>query len=220
MITVACVWVKGNVPYSAEYVARLQSMVARHLSREHRFCCLTDRPKQLPSGVEPIEIASPHPLAGWWSKVQLFNPALPLKGRVLYLDLDTLVVRDLAPIVDYPAPFALVPHEGNFKGMRGRAVVKRFNSSVMAWDVGSFGMAALHWTWTPAVAKRLHGDQDWIGEQCPGAAVMPQSWFPRLSSIGEGGEVPAAARVVLSKKPKNFEAAAQWPWFNALWRAA
>lgn len=215
MTTVVCVWVRGHVPYPVEYVTRLEAMVARWMDRTYRFVCLTDRPHKLPKGVEPAIVTPPGGAWAWWTKVQLFNPDLPISGRVLYLDLDTLIVAPLAPILDYAAPFALVPHAGKFNGFGdGRQVVKRFNSSVMVWNAGE--QTPLYRTWTPDVADRLHGDQDWIGEQAPGAAAMPIEWFPRLSELG-GSPPPSTAKVVLVKTPKNLEAARRWAWFRAAW---
>ena len=69
------------------------------------------------------------------------------------------------------------------------------------------------------VAARLHGDQDWIGEQRPDALQMPVEWFPRISELN--GLLPkAGTKVVLCKKPKNSIAADLYPWVNAAWRAA
>lgn len=217
MTTIACVWVKGHVPYPVEYVTRLEAMVARWMDRTYRFVCLTDRPHLLPKGVEPAVIPNPAPHFGWWAKVQLFNRALPLNGRVLALDLDTLIVAPLAPILDYPSPFALIPHAGKFEGVQGKAVVKRFNSSVMVFNAGE--QAHLFEQWSPAVADRLWGDQDHIGEREPDADVMPAEWFPRLSELG-GSPPGPGAKVVLSKTPKNLEAARRWKWFDAAWGAA
>lgn len=217
MTTVVCVWVRGHVPFTLEYVVRLRSMVRRHLAREHRFVCLTDRPQFMPEGIEGVVIPSPKPLKGWWSKIHLFSPAVGLTGRVLYLDLDTLVVSSLDPILDYPAPFALAPDAGTFRPKGELQVVKRFNSSVMAWDAGV--NHRLFEAWTPAVAERLWGDQDWIGEQLPEAAAMPIWWFPRLSEL-DGKPPSEAAKVVLAKKPKNDVAADLYPWFGQIWRAA
>lgn len=220
MIAVACVWVEGNVPYSVEYVQRLRAMVARHLTRPHVFYCLTDRGgklRHLPD-VHVVDVPRPEKrVPGWWSKVECFRPDR-FSGRVLYLDLDVLVTADLAPIVDYLAPFALIPDAGHFTPPGFRQVVKRFNSSVMVWDARHCDR--LHDDFTDHVPQRLWGDQDWIGEQMPTAATMPLSWFPRLSEIGSLGVIPDGSKVILSKKPKNAEAARKWPWFDAIWRAA
>jgi hypothetical protein len=214
-MTVACVWVRGHVPYSAEYVTRLAAMVRRWIDRPYRFVCLTDRPEALP-GVETIRIPSPSPLRGWWAKVRLFDPVIGLAGRVLYLDLDTLIVGPLGPIIDYPATVALAPPGGAFVGRDGLSVVYRYNSSVMVWNAGA--LEVLHREWTPAVADRLWGDQDWIGERYPSAALLPSAWLPRLSTVT--GPPFGDAKVILAKVPKNHVAAGRWPWVADIWRAA
>jgi hypothetical protein len=214
--TVLCVWVKGQVAYSPDYVQRLKAMVSRQMDRPYRFVCLTDRPWEL-AAVDTIPITGPGALKGWWSKVRCFDAGLRLSGRLLYLDLDSLIVGPLAPILDYPSRFALVPPGGTFEGKGPLKVVTRFNSSVMVWDADH--NHRLFDDWTPLVSERLWGDQDWIGEQMPGADTMPADWFPRISQLGQ--ERPSAeAKVVLMKTPKNAEAAERWAWVKAIWRAA
>lgn len=216
---VACVWVKGNVPYGVEYVTRLRAMVERHLPTDQafRFVCLTDRPSELPDNVEGIEIPPVGTMFGWWAKVNLFRAGLFTDCRVLYLDLDTLIVKSLEPVINFPSSFALVPDAGSFQPKTHHHVIKRFNSSVMVWDAGI--NRHLFDAWTPKVARTLWGDQDWIGLEWASAATMPAEWFPRLSSI-QGGPVPSDAIVVLAKKPKPEEAARRWPWVAETWRAA
>lgn len=216
MMTVACVWVHANVAYTADYVVNLRSMVAKHLDVPHRFVCLCDKPHRLPRSIETVTVTPHKGLAGWWSKIELFKPDR-FSDRVLYLDLDTVVVRDLLPIVRFPSAFALIPDAGTFQPKNGLKVIKRFNSSVMVWDVEA--VAGLYHGWTPDVAKRLWGDQDYIGEQRPAAQVMPAEWFPRLSEL-KGAAPSPDARVVLCKVPKNNIAAELYPWVADAWRAA
>jgi hypothetical protein len=214
-MTVACVWVRGQVPYGVEYVERLAAMVRRRLPQPHRFVCFTDRPREVPIGVAPIAI-TPLARAGWWSKLELFNPGHGLTDRVLYLDLDVLVVGDLAPILEFPAAFATLHDDGStFQPRLPHRVLKRFNSSVMVFDGGVY--PDLWIEWHLGVADRLWGDQDWLAERHPEAATLPPAWCPRLSAFAATGIVPPAARVVLAKKPKNHIAAGQWPWFRDLW---
>lgn len=223
-LTVACVFVQGPYPYTAEYVYRLRSMVRRYLARPFTFVCLTDRPEMLP-GIQTIRIAStlgsPESV-GYWTKLRLFDRSIGLTGRVLFLDLDVLIVSDLSPIVDQPAPFTITADE--LVGQRpmidadrhGRMVIRRFNSSVMVFDAGC--ASDLFDRWTAAASARLSTDQDWIAEQRPHAATMPCDWFPRISLVQPPW--PDEAKVVLCKKPKNHEAAERWPWFAQAWRAA
>ena len=216
MLTVCCVWVEANVPFSVDYVTRLRSMVGRNLSRPSRFVCLTDRPHLL-TGVECIRIPPTDGRYGWWSKLEAFNHANGLRGRCLYLDLDTLIMANLGPIADFGASFALIPHAGTFVPKNGLATVPRFNSSVMVWDAGCKETRDLYSSWTPAVAQRLWGDQDFIAERAPYAATMPIEWFPRLSQIGSE-QIPPSAKVILCKRPKNVEAAKQYAWVREVWQ--
>jgi hypothetical protein len=214
MLTVACVLVKGHVAFTPEYVDRLYTMAQRCISRQFEFVCLTDQPKKMPMGVRPIKIEAMPGLKGWWSKIELFKPGR-FGGRVLYLDLDVLLLGSLDAIIDYPSEFALIPDGApNFKGGEGLEVVKRYNSSVMVWDFDAVN--DLYRDWTPSVAKRLWGDQDWIGERCEWAAKMPEAWFPRLRATGK--DWGSTAKVVLCKAPKNHLAAHMWPWFDGMWR--
>lgn len=216
MTTVACVFVRGHVPFSSVYVRKLASMVHRWMDRPYRFVCLTDKTSANPfgDGIEAIRISWTGDVYGWWAKLNLFRADLGLTGRVLYLDLDTLVVGPLAAILDYPASFALIPHSGRFEGLHGRRVVKRFNSSVMVFNAGE--QTHLVERFSPEVPKQLWGDQDWIAESCPDAATLPAAWCPRFSEI-LNGPVPPDAKVVLMKTPKNVVAAGRYPWVREVW---
>jgi hypothetical protein len=213
MLTVACVWVHGHLPYRVDYVTRLHAMARRWITRPFAFVCLTDMPDDVPKGVTAIPVPSPGNLKGWWSKVELFAPRR-FGGRVLYLDLDTLIVAPLDPILDYPAQFALAPHAGTFNGKGGLQVVKRFNSSVMVWDAGTQDDLFRHWS--PSVAAVLWGDQDYIGLMSNDGVAMPAGWFPRLSEIA-WPNVPESSKVVLCKKPKNLEAVKSLKGFAEAW---
>jgi hypothetical protein len=220
MTTVTCVWVQGEYPYTVLYVERLRAMVERWIDRPFRFVCLTDRPWDMPAGVESIPVQKMPGFAPW-TKLELFNPVRQWSGRMLYLDLDTLIVSSLQPILDIEAPFAITADPKNKKNRSydsfGRAIVRRFNSSVMVWDGGTF--TDLYTDWTEKDGARLSGDQDWIGERRPGAVMMPREWFPRISEITDSGDmvVPVEANVVLVKVPKCVDAAGRWPAFREAW---
>lgn len=237
-LTVVCVFVKGPYPYTPEYVIRLEKMVRKHLKRPFKFVCLTDRPELLPSieciRIEPT-LGSPESF-GYWTKLRLFDPSIGLTGRVLFLDLDVLVVGDLEPIVNFTGPFsrlsliddaASLMKRGRVGPDRyGRLFFRRFNSSVMVFN-GDDSPKELFTDWTPWASKVFSGDQDWIGARYVSDGdleAMPEKWFPRLSLLANdeqfaatGGPMPEEARVILCKKPKNHEAVERWPWFDAMW---
>lgn len=222
-LTVACVFVKSSGPaefaYSMDYVRKLRDMAIRWIDRPFRFVCLTDQPHDLPDGVEAVPITKGPGFAPW-SKLELFNPARRWSGRMLYLDLDSLIVAPLAPVLSVPAAFAVTddPPSGHKRPRAsdgyGRQIVRRFNSSVMVWDGGT--QTELFTDFRPTVVTRLSGDQDWIGERKPGAYALPRTWFPRMSEL-QGQPPSPPAKVVLVKVPKNEKAAAEYSWFRELW---
>jgi hypothetical protein len=116
-LTVACVLRSGGI-YDASWVGKLQRGVARHLTLPHRFVCLSD----LEVPCEAIPLVTDWP--GWWAKLELFRPGL-FPGRVLYFDLDTVVVGSLDAIAAYPHRFTMA-HEF----WRPR----QYCSTAMAWD--------------------------------------------------------------------------------------
>jgi hypothetical protein len=87
-LTVACVLRSGG-QYHAGHVRGLMAQVERWMPGT-RFVCLSD----VPVPCERVELASDWP--GWWAKVELFQH---LKGRTLYLDLDSVIVGDPLPLV-------------------------------------------------------------------------------------------------------------------------
>lgn len=220
-MTVCCVFVQGPYPYTPDYVYRLARMVAKFLPGPYRFVCLTDRPELLP-GVETIRIAptlgTPES-TGYWTKLRLFDPAIGFSGRVLFLDLDVLVVGDLTPIVEYPAALAttqdVLAAERPRTGIDrfGRLVIRQINTSVLVWDAGE--ATDVFAQWTPDISRLISTDQDWLTICRPTVAAMPERWFPRLSRTSPPWSADAV--VVLCKKPKNHEAVKKWPWFDAMW---
>lgn len=228
-LTVCCLLVDGPVKgYSVDYVVRMHRMVTRYLSRPFRFVCFTDGTRgTLPAPIETIFIPScgeeiPANGRGYWAKLEVFNKAHGLTGRILYLDLDTMVVAPLDPIVDFPATLALttdafVEERKHIDTDRyGRKLVRRFNGSVMVWDASS-ATDQLFDTIELADILRLSTDQDWIGEQAYWAKGMPLEWFPRLSKIGPPSTWSPEFKVILTKKPKNHDAITRFPWFNEWW---
>lgn len=101
-ITVACV-LKSGGNYDAEWVAKLQRGVARHLSLPHNFVCFSD--VDVPCERIPLR----HDWPGWWSKLELFVEPTD-DDTVLYFDLDSVVVGSLDAIAAHPHEFTMA-HE-------------------------------------------------------------------------------------------------------------
>lgn len=205
MLTVACV-LKGGGIYTPDWVFRLRNMVARNLSVEHDFVCLTDYLPDLLPGVKTAGLAHPVTLTGWWAKIELFRPGL-FHGRVLYFDLDTVITGDLEP---------LATQAGKFIGIRDWGHPGKINSSVMAWDA-----RACHGIYQDLKVRTLdemRGDQDWITAWVgPCAVTWPSEMVVSYKRHCTGGvRYPVDARVVcFHGRPKMNEVKDEW--VRTLW---
>lgn len=125
---VAFVCVNVGPKYPMTYVETLRDMILRHFTESDRDCaffCITDRPNELPDGVNAIPA---HPgLPGWWQKVRLFSPDMPFSTgqRVAYFDLDVAITGRLEELVET-------------KGIIKDWIWPGYNSSVMVWDHGDY----------------------------------------------------------------------------------
>jgi hypothetical protein len=82
---------RASRDFQPEAVVRLYEGVREHWVGPLDFLCLTDTAINHP-GVREAELRNPLP--GYWSKLNLFDPAIP--GDLLYFDLDVMPVGSLA----------------------------------------------------------------------------------------------------------------------------
>lgn len=83
--------------FSTDYVKAMVYALRNQGEWEGEITCLTDVPDQLGEiDVTPIPIQDNWP--GWWSKIEMFKTGL-VNGKVLYMDLDVFIMRDLAEII-------------------------------------------------------------------------------------------------------------------------
>jgi len=156
LITILCIRF-GN-KYGIHYVQRLRNMIERHITIPYEFVCLTDDPKPI-EGVRSIVRKNEGYARGWWHKVHMFDPKLPLKGRILYMDLDVVVCNNIDKLATI--------QRNDFLGIRDfnrkfHPNWKRLNSSVMVWNHGTQNHIWEQFKGNPNQAMRMHGDQDWI----------------------------------------------------------
>lgn len=192
-LTVACVLRSGGV-YGPEYVSRLHDGVKAHLSREHRFCCLTDQQEWF-RGIEAVPLK--HDWPGWWSKIELFRSDL-LSGRVLYFDLDTVIRGSFAPLTAYRGPFAMLTDF--YKPSRPA-------SGVMAWKAGvGDGIYHRFVQEKDEIMARYRGlgDQGWISEVM-GPVDRIQDFFPGVRSYKVDGLEEPTSVLCFHGEPKPHE---------------
>lgn len=155
-VTVLCV--RFGTRYGREYVERLRNMVARHLTIPYEFVCLTDD-KQPIEGVRSIVQPNARYARGWWHKVHMFDPDLPIQGRILYFDLDVVIHANIDKLVDPNSTVFYGIHDFNRKF---HANWHSLNSSALCWTHGKERLIWDRFKTNPQEAMRMQGDQDWI----------------------------------------------------------
>ena len=195
---VACVLRSGG-EYRSEHVHSLRDQVAEHLPGAH-FICLSDMDVQ---GVERKPLLWGWP--GWWSKMELFCPGT-FTGRVLFMDLDTVVTGDLSELAGYAGPLGIV---------RDFYRPERPQSCVMAWDGGGEVAAQLWRTFKMDPQGHMaafRSDQDFIhsvvGDEWDALQDHAPGQIVSYKVHCQQG-VPDGARVVCYHgKPRPWEVAA------------
>lgn len=133
MLTVVCA--KWGDSYRAEHVNRLADMVDAHLKRKHRFVCMTDRNQGIERRIECVTVAED---LIWLGKAY---PKLAIWGRaygerMLWLDLDITIKRNIDHLVDRDEPIVLLSEFDYVPKARPNVVRRRafYNTSVMLLD--------------------------------------------------------------------------------------
>lgn len=176
MLTVATLLRSGG-EFQPEHVNRLRKQCKKAMP-PHRFVCLSD------VSVPCERIPLVHDWMRWWGQCELFRPGL-FDGPVLYMDLDTTVLRDPGIVAKRREFWALYfPHRGK----------PAPTSGIMAWN-GDFSVI---YEKAKVLDKRFNR---WVNE-----GIFPyvkareiQAKFPGFYSFKRdivGKPMPADTRVV------------------------
>jgi hypothetical protein len=195
--------------------------------------CITDRPELVDQSIRTVPLDRRTFVAGTrYAKLMLFRRdiAALIGPRVLYSDLDVVLVKNCDPLVQRREPLVLY-RNANFGLLPGRT---RFNSSLILLDAGvrpdlyeDFDRAT-----SPGRVRGLgHGratDQAWISSRVDHANPYWDHthgvWNAmRMSDRGPGvaTELPAGARIVLfmgKREPGIARVQEKFPWVKEHWR--
>ena len=168
--------VKWGSKYISQYVNVLKNMCRRHITVPFEFHCLTEDAKGLDPDINVIKLPALPGIKTWWSKLYMFSPELPIKGTVLYFDLDVIIFRNIDCLFSHkPNEFMIIR---DFNRCRVKDW-KLSNSSVMRWETGR-----LDYLWTEFsvnTAKIIgsnHGDQDYITKRADAdIRHWPDEWI-------------------------------------------
>jgi hypothetical protein len=231
MLTVCCfLWsdpeakCRAIYTYGREHVATLKRMVGRRLALPHEFVCVTNTPHEVEGVCRAVPLDMRTFVPGTrYAKLMLFrrDVAELIGGRVLYLDLDTVIVDDITPLVDRPEPLVLWRNPNADIPKRAR-----YNSSMILLTAGC--RPALYEGFDPrrhpAEMRRMTSgtDQAWISHNVSADEAYWDTTHgvrgagrPRDLVRGVGETLPAGTRIVFfpgPREPHMQEVQAKHPW--------
>jgi hypothetical protein len=110
MLNIVCtLWGDWADGLGAEYAIKLRNSVARNLTLEHKFFCIADelnQAKLTDSDLCVLKMDNPSRL-GIIPKLAVYNPAYGFEGRIVVMDLDTLVLGSLDDMFSYSGEFCV-----------------------------------------------------------------------------------------------------------------
>ncbi len=164
MKRIDCACVIHGTAYDWIYVRRLYNMLTRNLTPRVNLHVFTEAEREVDAGMIKHSLVPwptlQGPRKGWWYKMQMFDPAHNL-GRLLYFDLDVVIVRNIDWIWQQKSDYFWAIRD--FKYL-WRPHWTGINSSVMCWDTQKFS-----WLWQrfqdnnlDITVRKWHGDQDFL----------------------------------------------------------
>jgi hypothetical protein len=224
--------------FTAETVNVMRAMVARHYASPHRFVCLTDDATGLDAGIEPVPlwpdyryVESPHGGGNpaCYGRLKAFAPEMRavLGDRFVSIDLDAVIVGDLAPLWDRPEPLVIWHHHLPRPGRNGPK--SKYNGSMWLVATGAHPEVWSRFSdagkGREAYAAGYHAsDQGWIqyvlGDGVPGWTAADGVYSFRYDVLERhAGRLPRNARVVFFHGlPDPWTVRARHPWIAEHWR--
>lgn len=188
---IAVVTFKWSTPgydatFTAEHVNTLRRMVARHYPDNHRFICVTDDAYGIDQRVEIVPLwhdhaSVPNPTGSGrptcyrrlklWSRDAAEMLSLYEGDRIVWLDLDTVIVGDLRPLWNRDEDVVLWRNPENLWPYNGATGIMTIGARPQVWeDFDPIESPAR----THAAGYR-GSDQAWLSLTIPGEATWSQA---------------------------------------------
>ena len=160
----------GN-KYGTVYVDKLYNMVSRH-AHDFKFFVITDAKKTWRSEINQIVVDPVFPT--WWNKIHMFRDDIGLEGRVLFMDLDVVIIRNIDEFWEFEGDAFVIIQDFN------RCRIKNYhvrNSSVMKFVAGQEVHIWNEFKQNPKqIMNKYRGDQDFMTARYKNGPIWPREW--------------------------------------------
>lgn len=227
---VTWLWSDGNRAYRPEHVNVLFRMFRRHSRQPLRFVCITDDTGQFDDGIEVM----PTPESARWlcalrtpeapnfpscyRRLWMFSDeAKRLGDRVLLVDVDLLVVNDVAP---------LFARDEDFVGWRPAAqwgTAERLGGGIYLLTPGTRTHVWEDFTGHESIREaRSAGyrgsDQAWISYKLAGGPVYgPEAGIHSIRDLSNGRRPPPRDAVLIQHNGNVKPWTSRVPWVRRAW---
>jgi len=203
-VNIICLYWVGDFrgrDFVEDDVTRLRNSVDKHIDQPYEFYCLTNK---MGANIPAKKIRLKHDWPGWWGKMELHRPDLPL-GRTLYLDLDSHVIRSLKPILDFEGNLVMFPSRMSKKTINRPGVVHRYQAATMLFDPGSTaGFYKMFLEKPDFYMSRFRSEQDLMGVYLPKQPTFPDEWMEKLSKCRKKTGPPKDAIIVTGQPSGHY----------------
>ena len=132
--TLLVVCVKYGTKYGPDYVNKLYHGVQKNLTIPHNFICYTEDPSGLDKEINVAPLNKG--FDGWWNKASIFNGSFQDGTKVIYIDLDMIIVGNIDYLAESPYAFATM----STKDLHCEVAQEGYNSSIIVYSPKVFGV--------------------------------------------------------------------------------
>ena len=205
---------KWGTLYPASYVNVLYKACRANLMGDFKFVCLTENEDGLDQAIisHPIpdlDLDTYHWKKGGWPKLAVFTKDFfGLKGRALFIDLDTVICGPLDPFFDYAAPKMVAIDTGPTWGIGDSNTTPLAGTGIFTFDLGAHSNILEHFMNNrDAVVDEHRIEQIYVQSMVRDMAFWPKDWVlsfkyhlrrPALTGLILPPPPPAATNKVIA----------------------
>ena len=169
---IACL--KWGDKYSAEYVNKLYKQTQKFCTIDHEFVCFTENKSGLDPNIKTFGLPKLQ-AQGWWYKPMFLGGDLPIRGTLLFVDLDIIIFKNIDKLFEYEPGEFVICRDFN-RSIRQRW--DRMNSSVFRIPIGKYDDKwRRFYNNTGGEMGRHRGDQDWMFANIKDHKFWPDEWI-------------------------------------------
>ena len=190
-------------------------MVKRHSTVPTDFVCLSDVKFNIPD-VRRISLTSD--FSGWWSKLELFKQEEIDTDKIVYFDLDTVLVNNIDDILLLDTEFAAL---GGWVPGPNIASKENFGSGMMIWKK-NLDLKFLYEEYKNTYYR--HGDREYIVNSLLGRDIHYDTLQELITGIYSYKRncltgIPQDARIIcFHGKPRPRDVSRTIGWVRSYWR--